>query len=111
MAGPVEKIDEELAEFRETLETGDRLRQEEELGDLLFAIVNVARKLKIEPELALRGTIERFQSRFAAVERGVAASGKRLDQASLSEMDSYWEAAKADEVDSAGSSEIPRQES
>jgi MazG family protein len=111
LAGPVEKIDEELAEFRETLESGDRSRQEEELGDLLFAIVNVARKLKIEPELALRGTIERFQSRFGAVERGVAAAGKRLDQASLDEMDLYWEAAKAAEADSAGSSENPRQES
>lgn len=111
LAGPVEKIDEELAEFRETLESGDRARQEEELGDLLFAIVNVARKLKIEPELALRGTIERFQSRFAAVEGGLSAAGKRLDEASLEELDALWDQAKAAEADSAREGEIPGQES
>lgn len=97
LAGPIEKIDEELAEFRETLAGEDRKRQEEELGDLLFAIVNVARKLKIEPELALRGTVERFQSRFQAVEQGLAAEGRSLAEASLAEMDALWDAAKANE--------------
>lgn len=111
LAGPVEKIDEELAEFRETLESDDRARQEEELGDLLFAIVNVARKLKIEPELALRGTIERFQSRFAAVEGGLSAAGKRLDEASLEEMDALWDQAKAQEAESEPGIENPGQES
>lgn len=97
LAGPVEKIDEELGEFREALASEDRSRQEAELGDLLFAIVNVARKLKIEPELALRGTIERFQSRFGAVEKGLATQGKALADASLEEMDALWDAAKARE--------------
>lgn len=97
LAGPIEKIDEELAEFREALVGEDRTRQEEELGDLLFAIVNVARKLKIEPELALRGTVERFQSRFQAVERGLAAEGRSLAEASLAEMDALWDEAKARE--------------
>ena len=97
LAGPIEKIDEELAEFRETLAGEDRTRQEEELGDLLFAIVNVARKLKIEPELALRGTVERFQSRFQVVEQGLAAEGRSLAEASLAEMDALWDAAKARE--------------
>lgn len=97
LAGPIEKIDEELGEFRETLAGDDRKRQEEELGDLLFAIVNVARKLKIEPELALRGTVERFQSRFSAVEQGLAARGQKLADASLEEMDALWDAAKAEE--------------
>ena len=108
LAGPVEKIDEELAEFRATLAGEDRRRQEEELGDLLFAIVNVARKLKIEPELALRGTVERFQSRFQAVEQGLAAEGKALAEASLAEMDALWDAAKAAER---AASENPAEES
>ena len=97
LAGPIEKIDEELAEFRETLTGEDRQRQEEELGDLLFAIVNVARKLKIEPELALRGTVERFQSRFRVVEQGLSAAGRSLAEASLAEMDALWDEAKANE--------------
>ncbi|MCH2101830.1 MAG: nucleoside triphosphate pyrophosphohydrolase [Planctomycetes bacterium] len=97
LAGPVEKIDEELGEFREALEGEDRHRQEEELGDLLFAIVNVARKLKIEPELALRGTVERFQSRFLIVEQSLAADGKALADVSLAEMNALWNAAKARE--------------
>ena len=97
LAGPIEKIDEELAEFRETLTGEDRQRQEEELGDLLFAIVNVARKLKIEPELALRGTVERFQSRFQVVEQGLSAAGRSLAEASLAEMDALWDEAKANE--------------
>lgn len=108
LAGPVEKIDEELGEFREALAGEDRARQEEELGDLLFAIVNVARKLKIEPELALRGTIERFQSRFQVVERGLAEQGKPLAKASLAEMDALWDAAKAAEA-AAPPSENPEQ--
>lgn len=97
LAGPIEKIDEELAELREALAGEDRTRQEEELGDLLFAIVNVARKLKIEPELALRGTVERFQSRFRVVEQGLAAEGRSLAEASLAEMDALWDEAKARE--------------
>ncbi|MHC4823575.1 MAG: nucleoside triphosphate pyrophosphohydrolase, partial [Planctomycetota bacterium] len=63
-----------------------------ELGDLLFAVVNVARKLKIEPELALRGTIERFSARFGYVERHL---DKPLADASLEEMDVLWEEAKS----------------
>jgi len=97
LAGPVEKIDEELAEFKQAVAGEDRARQEEELGDLLFSVVNVARKLKIEPELALRGTIERFQSRFRQVELGLAESQTSLAEASLEQMDALWEQAKARE--------------
>ncbi len=94
LQGPTDKVKEEWHEFNETLRSGDKQRQTEELGDLLFAIVNVARKLKIEPELALRGTIERFSSRFRSVELGLEAMGKTPADSSLAEMDELWEAAK-----------------
>lgn len=97
LRGPDGKIDEELAEFRAAVEAGDRQRQEEELGDLLFAVVNVARKLKIEPELALRGTVERFQRRFRSVEQALEAAGRTPEEAGLDEMDALWEQAKAAE--------------
>ena len=97
LEGPFHKVDEEWAEFREAAEqsasgkAADHKRAEEELGDLLFAVVNVARKLKIEPELALRGTIERFSSRFRYIEQHI---DKPLAEATLEEMDVLWEQAK-----------------
>ncbi|WP_447977401.1 nucleoside triphosphate pyrophosphohydrolase [Candidatus Nitrospira bockiana] len=99
------KLEEELAEFREALaagadapDTGDgarRERAEAELGDLLFTLVNVARFLKINPEEALRKTINRFTERFHYVEGQAAASGRPLERLSLDEMDILWEQAKA----------------
>jgi MazG family protein len=94
MQGPTDKVEEEWREFQAALESGDRQRQQEELGDVLFSLVNVARKLKIEPELALRGTIERFTQRFQYVETGLEQQGKSPADASLEEMDALWEAAK-----------------
>jgi len=94
MEGPTEKVEEEWREFQQALASGDRQRQEEELGDVLFSLVNVARKLKIEPELALRGTIERFTQRFLYVEAGLDQQGKSPADASLEEMDALWDAAK-----------------
>lgn len=94
MNGPTGKVEEEWAEFRAAVAADDKKAAEEELGDLLFAIVNVARKMKIEPELALRGTIERFMSRFRHIEKNL---GKPLQEASLEEMDVLWEAAKKTE--------------
>jgi tetrapyrrole methylase family protein/MazG family protein len=67
------------------------------LGDLLFAVVNVARFLKVDPEQALRAAVDRFVERFEAMRRRVEADGKRLDAMSLDEMDHYWEAAKQSE--------------
>jgi tetrapyrrole methylase family protein/MazG family protein len=92
LQGPQAKVEEEWGEFQEALAEEDRERAAEELGDLLFAVVNVARKLKIEPELALRGTVERFSSRFRHVEQGL---DKPLAEASLAEMDRLWEEAKS----------------
>jgi MazG family protein len=89
--GPSEKVDEEWAELRAAAAAGDRDATAAELGDLLFAVVNVARKLGVEPELALRGTVERFQARFRWVEQNL---GKPLREAGLAEMDALWEEAK-----------------
>lgn len=92
LQGPSAKVEEEWGEFQEALASGEKDRAQEELGDLLFAVVNVARKLKIEPELALRGTIERFSARFRHVEQNLA---KPLAEATLEEMDVLWEEAKS----------------
>lgn len=89
--GPLHKVEEEWAELREALAAGDRPGAEHELGDLLFAVVNVARKAGIEPELALRRTVERFQARFRYVE---ARLEKPLAEATLEEMDALWEESK-----------------
>ncbi|MFK5957173.1 MAG: nucleoside triphosphate pyrophosphohydrolase [Planctomycetota bacterium] len=91
LKGPSAKVEEEWQEFQEAVASGNKDRAAEELGDLLFAVVNVARKMKIEPELALRGTIERFSSRFGYVERHL---DKDLADATLEEMDVLWEEAK-----------------
>ena len=65
-----------------------------EIGDLLFAVVNLARKLRIDPEAELRGTSKRFRSRFLHIEKRLAESGRTPSQSSLEEMDTFWEEAK-----------------
>jgi MazG family protein len=89
--GPRDKVDEELRELDEALAAGDRSASEAELGDLLFAVCNLARHHGIEPETALRGTIDRFSRRFRAVE---AELGEGLGSASLDELEAAWQAAK-----------------
>lgn len=93
-AAVLAKVREELDEAEEALGGGDREHLEEEIGDLLFAIANLARKLGIDPEAALAGTNEKFRQRFRAIETGLAERGRQLGQASLEEMDELWEAAK-----------------
>ena len=88
------KVLEELKELEETLITGDQERMEAELGDLLFATVNLGRFLSINPEDALRKTISRFITRFNHVEGSLHAQGRTLQEASLEQMDSLWEEAK-----------------
>ncbi|RMH02634.1 MAG: nucleoside triphosphate pyrophosphohydrolase [Planctomycetota bacterium] len=95
LLGPAEKVEEEWAEFQEAVARDDREAARHELGDLLFAVVNLARKIDVEPELALRGTIERFTARFRHIERHL---GKPLGEASLEEMDALWEEAKQAEA-------------
>jgi tetrapyrrole methylase family protein/MazG family protein len=92
--GALDKLDEELAELREVLDGGSPERKREELGDLLFAVVNVARLLNIDAEEALRLTIDKFTRRFALVEEQYRLSGERPGRISLSKMDEWWEIAK-----------------
>jgi tetrapyrrole methylase family protein / MazG family protein len=90
----IAKVDEELEEVKEVYNTGNKQIIEEEIGDLLFAVVNVARFLKIQPELALRGTIEKFINRFRYIEETGLQSGKKIDKMTLQEMDQLWNQAK-----------------
>lgn len=94
--GALEKIVEEAQELRRELETPqpDRLRVEQETGDLLFSVVNLSRHLDVEPELALHGTIDRFHERVQKMEQFAKDEGKELSQLSEGEMDRLWERAK-----------------
>lgn len=92
------KVLEELHEFQEALIARDNDQMEAELGDLLFAIVNLGRFLSINPEEALRKTITRFQKRFEFVEDSLHNQGRRMIETPLQEMDQLWEEAKRIEV-------------
>ena len=91
------KVLEELHEFEETMAEGNQARMEAELGDLLFAIVNLGRFLSLNPEEALRKTIDRFAKRFAHIEETMHARGVQMKDSTLEEMDKLWEEAKAAE--------------
>ena len=96
----LDKIDEEVAEVRREVETGatgNLSRAEEEMGDLLFAIANLSRKLGIEPEAALRRANEKFTKRFDAVERAFVTRGRVLSEATLEEMEAEWQRVKGAE--------------
>ncbi len=88
----IPKIEEEWGELRSALASGEGI--EEEMGDLLFAIVNLCRHLKIDPESALEKTIERFIQRFGEIEKRAEEEGKSLQEMTLEEMDTLWEEAK-----------------
>ena len=92
--GPRAKVDEELRELDEARRGGDREEMQRELGDLLFATVNLARKLGLDAEQALRGATDRFARRFGHVERALAAAGRAVADAPPDEQDRLWEAAK-----------------
>lgn len=96
-ADVIDKIEEEVAEVRHAVAsgaTGDLSRAEEEMGDLLFAIANLSRKLGIEPEAALRRANEKFARRFDAVEQAFTARGRSLQGATLEEMEEEWQRVK-----------------
>lgn len=93
----LEKLDEELAELREAVAVADPASIEDEIGDLLFTIANIARKLNVNPEEALQSTNRKFMSRFASMEEQVRKRGVNLDQLALEEMDQLWDDAKAAE--------------
>jgi len=95
------KIEEEVAELREAVEAsggGSRERVEEEMGDLLFAIANLSRKLGVEPESALRRADDKFARRFTELERRFAARGEPLKDAGLARMEAEWGRIKDDEL-------------
>jgi uncharacterized protein YabN with tetrapyrrole methylase and pyrophosphatase domain len=111
--GAIEKLDEEIAEFKAEVRshvclqadtaasTTEGQRQHErlaaEIGDVLFCVVNVCRYLKIDPEQALKRTNASFERRFRYVERGLAKQGKTPQEATLAEMDQLWDEGKAEE--------------
>jgi len=94
IAGVLKKLDEETEEFKEALSLRNRRRIMEELGDLLFVLTNIARFLHINPEEALRRTLEKFILRFGYIETSLRKKGKSLHQSNLIEMDRLWEEAK-----------------
>ncbi len=93
----LDKIKEEIAECEEALASGNSAHIREEMGDLLFAVANLARHVEVDPEDALRATNAKFERRFAYIERMLELKGRALNQASLEEMDALWTEAKAEE--------------
>lgn len=99
-AGPadvLDKIEEEVAEVRQEVESGamgDLSRAEEEMGDLLFAMANLSRKLGIEPESALRNAADKFTARFDRLEASFGAQGRTLSRSTLDEMEAEWQRLK-----------------
>jgi MazG family protein len=90
-----EKLNEEVAELKEAISVGRGANVAEEIGDLLFVIVNLARKLEVEPETALKRTNLKFRQRFRFIEDEMKRDGKEMENASLAEMDALWNKAKA----------------
>ena len=88
------KVGEELGELDRALASGDKVHAERELGDLLFALVNYARKLELDPEAALRGTLARFADRVQYVERTALEAGRPAEELSPAELDALWVEAK-----------------
>jgi ATP diphosphatase len=95
IAPVLNKLKEEVAEFEEALASGDHERISDELGDVLFATINLARHSKIEPEVALRSTNRRFELRFKWIEVALSKQGKVFKDANLEELDALWDQAKS----------------
>jgi MazG family protein len=93
-----EKLDEEINELKEGIESGDKENIGEEIGDLLFVLVNLARKLDIEPETALKKTNRKFRQRFRFIEDELKSSDRDLKSADLAEMDALWNKAKTQKI-------------
>lgn len=94
-AGVIDKFREELSELSAELEDGDRQRLEHEMGDILFTAVNMARKLGVEPEVALERANQRFIARFRHMEEAAATTQRKLEELTPAELDNLWAAAKA----------------
>jgi tetrapyrrole methylase family protein / MazG family protein len=94
LAPVLDKVEEEFREFREAIIKGDHINAEEELGDILFALVNVGRHNRISAEDALRVTVKKFARRFRYIEDRYKELGKDIHNATLEEMDGFWEESK-----------------
>ncbi len=92
--GAFDKVAEELAELREAAAKGEQAACDEELGDLLFSVVNVSRFLHVDPEQSLSAATKKFISRFAVMEQIAAESGLKMESASINELDELWNEAK-----------------
>ena len=92
--GVLNKLDEEMREFREALSLQDRRRIREEIGDILFVMANVSRLLQIDPEKALKKTLDKFMSRFHYIETSLHRARKSFRESNLIEMDRLWEESK-----------------
>jgi len=97
------KVDEELAETREAISSGDQEAIADELGDLLFAVVNLARKSKLHAETTLQAATDKFVARFHRLEEMLGEQGKSLGEVDLREMDQIWNAIKTEKAASSGS--------
>jgi MazG family protein len=91
------KLDEEIGELREAIASGDETHVQEEMGDLLFTIANIARKLNVNAEESLQSANRKFTRRFQSMESRVREGGRNLDQLTLEQMDGLWDEAKAAE--------------
>ena len=94
----LDKIREETAEIEAALEARESAAIQDEIGDLLFAVANLARHVGADPEAAIRGTNQKFLRRFAYIESAIGRSGRKLGTVSLAEMDALWNEAKAQEA-------------
>ena len=90
----LDKLDEELAELRAELAMADQMRLQDEVGDVLFTVANLARSLGLNPETCLRHANAKFQRRFEAMERAIEATGRDLAETSLADMEAGWQAVK-----------------
>ncbi len=97
-AAVLDKLDEEVAELRAELPSADPARLADELGDMLFVLANLARKLDLDAEACLRGANRKFERRFGAVEAALARAGRTPTDASLQEMEDLWQQAKRQET-------------
>jgi MazG family protein len=93
-AGVLAKIEEEIAELREAMAEGREPAVREEVGDLLFSVVNLARKLGQDSEMTLNAATDKFVSRFRSVEQAAAASGRKVEECTAEELNAYWDAHK-----------------
>jgi tetrapyrrole methylase family protein/MazG family protein len=98
----LEKISEEVQELKQAISRREQESISEEMGDLLFSMVNVSRFLRIDAEQALREAVNKFSTRFRTMEQRVAARGKKLADLSLREMDAEWDAIKAEATETSG---------